>query len=253
MTTCLVIQHVEPEGPARLAAILTAAGVQVDVCRLYANESLPPDAGGLSGMVVMGGPMSATSDSGFPSRRAELALLGDALDRAIPVLGICLGAQLLALAAGGRVLPGDVGAEVGWGSVDLKAPASTDDLFSHSPSRLPVLHWHGDTYELPPGAVWLAESDRYSNQAFRVGPCAWGLQFHVEVDVPAVAAFAAAFAEEARSAGTDPEQIVAAAPATLAQLSEARDGILGRFAELVRHQEPDGLLGSDLQSVDRSG
>jgi GMP synthase-like glutamine amidotransferase len=188
----------------------------------------------------MGGPMSASGDDGFPSRRSELQLLGDALQRQTPVLGICLGAQLLALAAGGRVFRGPAGAEVGWGTVNLTASATSDHLLAESPAQLPVLHWHGDTFELPAAGVRLAETDRYPNQAFRVGPSAWGLQFHIEVDVTTVVRFTEVFAGEARSAGADPRQLAAAAEATIAKISPARKVILGKFARLVaEHQSTE--------------
>lgn len=243
MPTCLVIQHVEAEGPAALGTILASAGVTIDVCRIYAGDPLPAGAAGLAGVVVMGGPMSASGDDGFPSRSSELQLLSDALDRQIPVLGICLGAQLLALAAGGRVFSGPAGAEIGWGTVSLTASAATDQLLAESPAELAVLHWHGDTFELPSAGVRLAESDRYPNQAFRVGSNAWGLQFHVEVDVEAVVEFAETFADEARSAGADPHQIAAQAAATIAEMSPTRDVILGKFARLVSERQPDQLVG----------
>jgi GMP synthase-like glutamine amidotransferase len=240
MATCLVIQHVEIEGPAMLGTILVAAGAHLEFCRVYEGDPLPPDAAGLSGVVVMGGPMSA-AEGGFPGQPAELQILRDAMNRGIPTLGICLGAQLLALAAGGRVFAGPAGAEIGWGRVRLSSFAEDDHLLAGLPTELQVLHWHGDTYELPDTGVGLASSDRYPNQAFRVGTNAWGLQFHVEVDAAAVARFADAFADEARGAGSEPEQIVSGADAAVAELAGAQDAILGRFAQLVARQVPDSL------------
>ena len=134
------------------------------------------------GIVVMGGPMSAYSDEGFPTRRRELELLADALVRGVPTLGVCLGAQLLALAAGGRALAGKVGPEVGWAPVEFTEHAKEDSLLAGLPRQIIVLHWHGDTFELPPHAVELAASPLYRGQAFRVGSQAWGFQFHLEVD-----------------------------------------------------------------------
>jgi GMP synthase-like glutamine amidotransferase len=233
MPTCLVVQHVAPEGPAVLAELLHAAGVTVEVLRVDEGDPIPVDAAGLAGLVVMGGPMSASGDDGFPSRRGELDLLRDTLAREVPVLGICLGAQLLAVAAGGRVFRGEAGAEVGWGSVKLTASAASDRLFASAPAQLPVLHWHGDTFDLPAAAIRLAGSERYPNQAFRIGPNAWGLQFHLEVDAAAVLTFAEVFADEARSAGTDPAEIAAATQATITEMTPARDVILGEFVRLV--------------------
>ena len=186
MPSCLVVQHVEPEGPYAIGDALAAAGVDVVRCRTYASEPVPGRASDFDGLVVMGGPMSAVSDVGFPTRRQEIALVADALDVALPTLGVCLGSQLLAVAAGGRVMAGRDGLEVGWARVRVDAAAADDPLFSTVPTELTVLHWHGDTYELPSGAVPLASSASYAQQAFRVGDRAWGLQFHVEVDQIAV-------------------------------------------------------------------
>ncbi len=233
MPRCLVVQHVEPEGSYALGTALRAAGATVERCLVYDDDRLPQGADGLDGLVVMGGPASATSDDGFPTRPGELALLGDAVDRGRAVLGVCLGAQLLALATGGTVRPGDAGAEIGWAPVDLAPAAAEDPLLAGTDPRPTVLHWHGDTFEPPPGATPLASSGRYPNQAFRVGERAWGLQFHLEVDRPAVEAFLAAFGDDARSAGADPEAIRASTGAAVEALATTRDRVAGRFAGLV--------------------
>jgi GMP synthase-like glutamine amidotransferase len=228
-----VVQHAAPEGPYRLATALAEAGVGTEVRHVYKGEAVPAGTAGYGGVVVMGGPMSAASDTGFPSRRAELALLAQALAGRVPVLGVCLGAQLLALAAGGTVYEGASGPEIGWGAVALAPEALPDLLLGGLPPTLDVMHWHGDTFDLPPGAVHLASSARYHNQAFRAGGQAWGFQFHLEVDAPAVDAFLAGFGAEALAAGRRPEEIAHAAPAVLARLAPVRDVVLGRFASLV--------------------
>ncbi len=122
--------------------------------------------------------------------------------RALPTLGVCLGAQLLSLAAGGLVYPGADGPEIGWSAVELLATSEGDALFAGFPQRLPVLHWHGDTFDLPPGGQRLARTVRYPNQAFRVGEAAWGLQFHLEVTADAVDGLLDAFPSDvARASG----------------------------------------------------
>jgi GMP synthase-like glutamine amidotransferase len=234
MPSCLVIQHVSPERPYAIGDSLADGGVTVDLRRVFAGDPLPDDLSGHDGLVVMGGPASANLDDGFPTRRAEIALLAEGVQRQVPVLGVCLGAQLLAIATGGSAFPGDAGPEIGWGPVTL-APAAADDplLGSAGTTTLEVLHWHGDTFRLHPDAVVLASNDRYANQAFCVGSRAWGLQFHVEVDGPGVQAMVAAFGDEAKVNDDGPAGILDRAPAVLAALTPVRDRFVGAFVELI--------------------
>lgn len=228
----VVLQHLVPEGPGAIGVALERAGVQVDVVRTDLGGPVPSTLDGIDGLVVMGGPMSVRSDDGFPSRSAELDLARQALAAGRPALGVCLGAQLLCAAAGGRVLTGH-GPEIGWGPITLSEAAADDPLLSGLPRELTVLHWHGETYELPDGAVHLARSDGYPEQAFRVGARAWGLQFHLEVDTEHVAAFVAAFPDDAAAAPGGAERILGDTPDALDALVQHRDAILTRFAELV--------------------
>lgn len=233
MPTCLVVQHVEAEPPWAIGLALSRAGVRADVRRVFAGEPLPPDTAAHNGIVVMGGPMSACSDEDFVTRRSEIALLEHALTGAVPTLGVCLGAQLLALAAGGTVYAGADGPEIGWSMVDLSPARADDALLTGLPARLDVLHWHGETFDLPPGAKHLARNDRYPNQAFRVGDAAWGLQFHLEVTREAVDGFLRAFASDAASTVGGAETIRRASPSALAALTPWRDLVFDRFAALV--------------------
>jgi GMP synthase-like glutamine amidotransferase len=233
MASCLVIQHVEPESAFAIADSLVDAAVTVDVRRVFAGDPLPVDLSGFDGLVVMGGPMSAGSDEGFASRPAELTLLADALARGRPTLGVCLGAQLLAVAGGGSVSVGAAGPEVGWDTVRLLDSCHTDALFSGLPEALTVLHWHGDTFELPPGSVRLMSNHHYANQAFRLGDAAWGVQFHIEVTAEAVNGFVRAFATEAAGAPGGGMRISRSAPGVLAGLESPRRQVFDRFAALV--------------------
>jgi GMP synthase-like glutamine amidotransferase len=238
MPRCLVVQHVPPEGPYAVGSALRSAGVDLEICRTFAGDRVPTQLDGWDGLVVMGGPMSAASDDGFPTRRREVDLLASAITAGTPTLGVCLGAQLLAVAAGADVYPGPVGPEIGWGTVALSAEAQSDHLLGGLPATLSVLHWHGDTFDLPPGSVRLATNSTYANQAFRLGDRAWGIQFHAEVDRSAVDAFVDAFASEATAAGVDPQVISAEAPASLTRVAEPRRLITTRFADLVATSRP---------------
>jgi GMP synthase-like glutamine amidotransferase len=247
MTTCLVIQHVAPESAFTIGDALYAAGIQLDTRRTFAGDEIPPDVSSFAGVVVLGGPMSATSDAGFSSRRAEIELLADAIRLGIPTLGVCLGAQLLASAAGAAVISGGSGPEIGWAPVQLLAASRTDLLFAGLPEQLTVLHWHGDTFELPLGAVRLATNATYRNQAFRVGELAWGLQFHIEVTAEAVERFLSAFDSEAQRAAGGSSAIRTASDVALNSLRGARELVLDRFAALVLERVP----GRHLVDLDR--
>ena len=230
MPNVLVIQHLEPEAPYAIDRACRRAGVETTVWRTDLDATVP-DLDGVHALVVMGGPMSATSDDGYPTRNAELDLVRRALDSDLPVMGVCLGAQLLAVAGGGRVYRGH-GAEIGWAPITTTAGASDDELFAAVPAQLTVLHWHGDTFELPPGATLLASSGAYPSQAFRLGR-AWGLQFHLEVDAVAVEAFVHTFGDDAEKADGGAAGILADMSAALESLEPIRDGVLDRFAALA--------------------
>jgi GMP synthase-like glutamine amidotransferase len=224
--SCLVVQHVAPEGPYGIGEALRAAGVSVESCRVFAGDALPRDLTELDGVVVMG-------DEGFATRSEEVALLSSALSARLPVLGICLGAQLLALAAGGQVFAGTAGQEIGWHPITLTRASTSDPLLGGLEASFEVLHWHGDTFSLPADAVLLASSERYESQAFRVGASAWGLQFHLEVDEGAVQAFLSAFGAEADAAGISSDALAEASERALGGLGPIRELVANRFAELV--------------------
>ncbi|TMQ57248.1 MAG: type 1 glutamine amidotransferase [Candidatus Eisenbacteria bacterium] len=175
-----LIQHVPSEGPGLIASEAASRGIPLDVRRMFAGDPLPAP-GEIAGLVVMGGPMAANDDAAFPNLARERDLLAGAARAGIPVLGICLGAQLLAAALGGRVSRG-LKEEIGFGEVTLTEEGSRDPILGRGARSVPVFQWHGDTFDLPKGAVLLASSPGYPNQAFRLGDRVYGFQFHVEAD-----------------------------------------------------------------------
>lgn len=176
----VVLQHVEWEGPGIIAQEAQKRGCEVDIRRMDCEDEIPA-ANHVDGLVVMGGPLGAYEEEWYPYLRDECELLATVARRGRPVLGVCLGAQLLAKALGAKVLPGH-GAEIGFGSIELTPAGQEDPLFAGAGNTLPVFHWHGDTFTLPECAVLLASSQMYTNQAFRFGSRAYGFQFHVEPD-----------------------------------------------------------------------
>jgi GMP synthase-like glutamine amidotransferase len=182
----VIAQHAPHEGPGLLAGVLARAGVQSSVVRLDLGDALPPP-GSPGAVVVMGGAMGVHDD--LPWLPLERQWLVGAVEAGVPVLGVCLGAQQLAAALGAGVTTGPA-PEIGVGEVELTADGRADPVLGPEGGRLPVVHWHGDTFDIPDGAVRLAGSARYRNQAFRFGSNVYGLQFHLEVDDAMAAAWA---------------------------------------------------------------
>lgn len=175
----LVLQHIACEPPGVYEDVLQSR--RIDIHRVEIDEGQAiPDWRSFGGIVVMGGPMSVNDDVSLPWLKEEKAFIRDAVTNGLPVWGVCLGSQLLAASLGGRVYKGPV-PEVGVSPVTLTDAARSDRVFCRLPASVPTLHWHNDTFDLPPGSVLLASSAVYPNQAFRWGACAYGLQFHLEV------------------------------------------------------------------------
>lgn len=190
MTRLLVLQHLEREGPGLFAAEARARGWPVLITRLDRGEPLPqPQPDDL--LLVLGGPMGVADlgDPAFPWLEAEVALLRRLLAADRPLIGVCLGAQLLALAAGGTAVPLQLGEpprplrEVGYGAISWTVEPHSHPLLRGLDSSELVLHWHGDRCVLPPQAELLASSLHCREQAFRLGSRAVGLQFHIELEL----------------------------------------------------------------------
>ena len=171
----LVVLHQESSTPGRVGRILAERGHRLDVRRPPLGHALPTDLSGHRGLVVFGGPMSANDPD--PYIAAEMALMERALHADLPTLGICLGAQLLVRALGGRVAAREDGeVEIGW--YPLRATPEGRALVRLWPAM--VYQWHSEGFDLPTGATLLATADAYPNQAFAIGS-ALGVQFHAEL------------------------------------------------------------------------
>lgn len=189
-----VLQHVPFGGLGSIEAWLLQQGARITCTRLFESAPLPP-LEDIDLVIALGGPMSVNDEAQLPWLRAEKHFIADAIASQRAVLGICLGAQLIASALGARVYPGPE-KEIGWFPIQAEAPVPGTLRF---PASIPVFHWHGETFDLPPGAVNLASSAACCHQAFQIGERVIGLQFHLETTPQTVAAMLNHCADELHS------------------------------------------------------
>jgi GMP synthase (glutamine-hydrolysing) len=229
-TSWLVLRHAQAEGIGLLGNALRERGIHHRALDIARGEPVPKDLRGVGGLIVLGGPMGAYEQDKHPFLRSETALLEKAIAAGRPVLGICLGAQLIAQVLGARVYPGEK-REVGWAPVTLTADGRDDPLFAGGETSLTVFHLHGDTYELPPDAANLATSTVYEQQAFRWGEIVYGFQFHLEFTESIITRLA----QEPDSqrymteAGADVKQIVADTPAHVRDLTDTAQRVFENY------------------------
>ena len=231
--TVLVVQHEESTGPGWFGGWLREEGVRLDVVHPYLGTELP-DPTSYDGVLVLGGAMGPAEDERCPWLPATRALMARAVDRDVPLFGICLGGELLALACGGEVARGRTGPEIGVLPVRLRPESVGDQLFGGMVDPAPVVQWHWEEIsQLPESAVWLAEGDAYPHQAFRVGPAAWGVQGHPEVTADIASAWAREDSPLLLAAGRDPVSLVAEVRAAESALTQTWQPVATRFARLV--------------------
>ncbi len=181
MRKVLVFQHVSSEPLGVLDRQLREHGCRIKFVNFSREPGAQPDVSRYNGLIVLGGPMNTDAIDRYPNLLTEMEAIREAISRGLPVLGICLGAQLIAEALGARVGRNAV-KEIGWYAVTPTAEGRKDPLFAHFDGTERIFQWHGDSFELPAGATLLASSERCENQAFRFGDNVYALQFHLEVD-----------------------------------------------------------------------
>jgi GMP synthase (glutamine-hydrolysing) len=229
-----VVQHTAVCPPGRVGRWLEEDGCAVDVFSCFAGDGLPASLDPYAALVVLGGEMGAYDDALHPWLTGTKALLREAVAAEVPTLAICLGLQLLAVASGGRVAPAAAGPQLGVRAVEPTAAATADPLFAGLPSGAVGVHWNNDlVVDVPPDATVLSTSAG-TVQALRLGPVAWGVQHHPEVDVDTLRLWAEADVAAGLLDAATATARLAEVERHDAALAQVWRGAVGRFAAFVR-------------------
>jgi len=236
MSRLMVFQHVAAEPLGTLHARIRARGHRIRFHNFQRDPDAQPDVDRYQGLVVLGGPMNVEDQHRLPHLRTELAAIEDALRQDKPVLGICLGAQLLAHVLGAPVRRHGQH-EIGWYDLVTTPQGREDPVLRALGERSPVFQWHGCTFDLPADAVQLARTETCEQQAFRYGQNAYGFQFHLEADTPMIERWLRlpAYREELRAAGIgrDEDSIRAATQSLIAAMQPRAESTFDAFLDLI--------------------
>jgi GMP synthase (glutamine-hydrolysing) len=230
----LVLSHVTFEDLGTFKAPLLARGFEIENLNASQSTFPLPQADSCDLLVVLGGPIGVYDHDDYPFLKDEIDLIARRIEARKPILGICLGAQLMAAALGSRVYPGNNDAEIGWSPLQ-PAPNSNPPAW-FAPLLAPglsVFHWHGDTFNLPPGALYLAQSNLYPNQAFSIGNNALALQFHPEVTAEGLESWYVGRACELHHACIAPTNLRSAALQHSAALQKASSNFFNQWLDAI--------------------
>ncbi len=230
MKHVLFIQHGEQDHPGLFATVLRERGFALDIVQAGTGEAVPTDLNPWSGIAVGGGGMSAYETERYPFLRDEEVLIRSARAAGKPLLGMCLGAQLMAGALGGKVFPNRA-KEIGFYDIRFTPAAEDDPLWAGHTAPFQPVQWHGDTFSLPPGAVLLASSDLTENQLFRLDEWSYGLQFHLEIDVPVLTEMVETDDGWLPQNGVDPQQFLTEARVAIPKVEDIAYSVFSRWAE----------------------
>jgi GMP synthase (glutamine-hydrolysing) len=230
--SAIALRHVAFEDLGLLSAILDQAGWDVSFCEAPIEDLSDLAIERADLLIVLGGPIGVYETDAYPFLAKEIALLERRLAKDRPTLGICLGSQLMARALGSRVFPGPV-KEIGWGHVVLTQAGRDSSLSCLADGHAAVLHWHGDTFDLPAGAVRLASNDVYDNQAFAYGQRGLALQFHLEADPRQLEEWYVGHAVELAAAGLSVRDLRAATAIVAGRLRGQAESIFNGWLRAI--------------------
>jgi GMP synthase (glutamine-hydrolysing) len=229
MAKILVLQHHPAETLGVIAEALESAALAWQYIRVYDGQPIPQSIKGAGGLIVMGGPQTVYQLEKYPYLREEMRLIEAALKENKPIVGVCLGSQLIAATLGAKVYRG-ASREIGWYPVRLSAEASSDRLLKGIAAEFTAAHWHSDMFDLPSGAIALASSEQTPLQGYRYGEKAYGFLFHAEMTEEILGALVTEFGDGLKRVGLDGDAILAEAPRHIGQLGQIAATIFGRWA-----------------------
>src|SRR5262245_5627303 len=247
MKKLLVLQHVPHELLGTLNPLLKKSGFRIRYVNFARHPDAQPSLDGYDGMVILGGPMSVNDANQLQHLNTEMKLIEQALQRNLPMLGICLGAQLIAKTLGASVYPNQE-KEIGWYDVSPTGDAEKDPLLTAFQPREKIFQWHGETFEIPKTGLHLAFSSLCANQAFRYGANVYGFQFHLEVDEPMIHRWLRVAENKkeilALDGKIDPERIHLETPQHIGRLNQLSERVFGEFIRLFGIEKIRCLLPS---------
>ncbi len=243
----LVLQHVPYEILGTLDPLLRQAGYRIRYVNFGRSPEAKPDVDKYQGLIILGGPMNVDMRDRYPHLDTEIRIIRRAVERNIPILGICLGAQLIAKALGANVYQNPI-KEIGWYNITLTAEGKNDPLLRHFEDTKRIFAWHGDTFELPKGATHLAHGETCKNQAFRIGDNIYGFQFHLEVDGPLVDRWLNTPVYQKEIAATEgricPDNVREETTRHIGEQMDLSEQVFGEFLNLMGHPKRFIRVGS---------
>jgi GMP synthase (glutamine-hydrolysing) len=228
----LFIQHGEPDKPGLLGEALRDSGIALDVLRPDLGEIVPSRLSGYSGLALGGGGQGVYEKDKYPYLQAEIDLIRNTAGDELPIIGLCLGGQLMAAALGGEVRPA-ARKEIGFFDVTLEPISEYDPLWRGLPRSFPATHWHGDVFEIPPGGMRLGSSVQTPNQLFRYGHAMYGFQFHLEMTPDLLDELVEDAADYLADSGVNPETMRRDGRRYLPSLRATAETVFGRWTEFL--------------------